>query len=221
MTRTLLDEPGLSTDWSIDGMDAGLRTISDGSVGVASLSSRLRLSNVRDYKDRFILSMMQDQARGENPGFLPLKRDEKAKMAWLADSGRHTPVGYYIYWDARRSFSRYAHGYVQMPSTFSQVYVVPGVRRRGIATRMLHDFISRGSSGALWVESPKPETVALLHKLGYHESNERYELWQMMEGLTRWVLADEVVWNGTGMSRECPEAWVWAGDSSVGMDYLR
>ena len=220
MTQSMTEETGLSTcgdvcDFSVaPSSDIPYRT--EGHVAL-----RLHVSQVRDYKDRFILHMLQTEARRENPGFLFLKPEEKAKIFWADVEGERRPVGYYVYWPSGRVFSKYAHEYVQMPTTFSQVYVVPDMRRRGIATKMLQDFISKAPSGAIWVESPMAETVALLHKLGYQEPNERYEVWQMMEGLSRWVLADEVVLGRSELSRECPEAWVWAGDAGVGISDLR
>ena len=220
MTRTFMEETGLSTFGEI----CALSVKSSSALGLGQegrTAPKPRLSPVRDYKDRFILRLLQTEARQENPGFLYLKPEEKAKLVWVESGEGRMPVGYYVYWEARSMFSKYDHGYVQLPAAFSQVYVVPEMRRQGIATRMLQDFIAHAPSGALWVESPKHETVALLHKLGYHEPDEKYELWQMMEGLSRWVLADELVLKRSELSRECPEAWVWAGDAGVGISSLR
>jgi len=174
---------------------------------------------VRDYKDKFILHLLQAEARGESPGFLFIRPGERANIMWAEVEGERAPAGYYVCWDPRRAFSKHAHEYVRWPATFSQVYVVPGMRRRGMATRMLQDFIGPAPPGEIWVESPRAETVALLHKLGYREPNQPYELWQVMEGLSRWVPAEEIGRGRAGLSPGCPEAWLWARDG--GMSGLR
>jgi GNAT superfamily N-acetyltransferase len=220
MTRTMMEEAGPSTLGAICEFDARSGSAPRRGLGELAVSG-LHLAPVRDYKDRFILRMLQGEARKENPGFLLLQPAEKAKVAWADAQEGRIPVGYYVYWEPRRAFSKHSHGFVQLPATFSQVFVIPGMRRRGIATRMLRDFISRAPSGAVWVESPKLETVALLHKLGYNEPDQRYELWQMMEGLSRWVRAEEIAPRSSDLSPECAEAWVWAGDGGVGISELR
>ena len=220
MTRTFMEETGLSTFGEI----CALSVKSSSALGLAReerTALKPRLSPVRDYKDRFILRLLQTEARQENPGFLYLKPEEKAKLVWIESGEGRIPIGYYIYWEARSMFSKYDHGYVQLPAAFSQVYVVPEMRRKGIATRMLQDFIAHAPSGALWVESPKDETVALLHKLGYHEPDEKYELWQMMEGLSRWMKIEDFVIRAKLVPPSVEELRVWCGDTSVVMEDLR
>ena len=54
-----------------------------------------RVSNVRDYKDRFILRMLQDEARRENPGFrLFDSGSQRAKVFWIGAGYNQRPVGY-------------------------------------------------------------------------------------------------------------------------------
>jgi GNAT superfamily N-acetyltransferase len=184
------------------------------------VKARLRFSNVRDYKDRFILRSLQSHARKENPGFLYLiEGREKARLVWSGEGGAIEPVGYYIFSVPRHEFSRYAHGMVQFPKALSQMYVREEHRRRGVATRMVKDFISHCNHDPIWVESPKQETKALLRKLGYFEPNVPYEMWQMMEGLSRWIRVDAVVRARVPTSAE--ELRVWCGDDYMVLEDLR
>jgi GNAT superfamily N-acetyltransferase len=183
---------------------------------------QLHISKVRDYRDRFILRQLQAEARVENPGFLYLiEGKEKAKMVWAGDKEGREPAGYYIYGLPRREFSKHAHEVVHFPAVFSQVYVRPEFRRRGVATRMLQDFIQCSGGDTIWVESPKGETVALLHKMGYYEPNLRYELWQMMEGLSRWMKVDDLVIRAQLVPESSEEFRVWQWDTSVDLKDLR
>ena len=189
---------------------------------ITTASLNLRLSKVRDYRDRFILRQLQEMARKENPGFLFLiEGREKAKVIWVEKDGRRVPAGYYVFCEPRREFSRYAHGHVPFPMTLSQLFVCEEFRRRGVATRMVQDFIHHSSLDAIWVESPKAETKALLNKLGYFEPNVPYELWQMMEGLSRWMRIEEVVIRAKLVSASAEELRVWCGDTYMVLEDLR
>ncbi|MEM0449863.1 MAG: GNAT family N-acetyltransferase [Methanomassiliicoccales archaeon] len=183
-------------------------------------SLNLHLSTVRDYKDRFILKYLQTRARVENPGFVFFKyKKEKAKLAWIDNSMSKEPVGYYIFIEPRHEFSKYAHEKVHFPMVLSQLYVCPEYRRRGIATRMIQDFILNCNHDPIWIESPKQETKLLLHKMGYFEPDMPYELWQMMEGLSRWVRADKFCKGSVKKSSE--ELHVWCGDDFMSLNDLR
>lgn len=183
---------------------------------------QLHISKVRDYRDRFILRGLQDEARVENPGFLYLiEGKEKAKIVWAKRERGMVPAGYYIYREPRREFSKYAHSMVQFPMLFSQVYVRPEFRRKRVATRLMHDFIHHSGSDTIWVESPKNETKALLNKLGYYEPHIRYELWQMMEGLSRWMKIEDFVIRAKLVPPSAEELRVWCGDTSVVLEDLR
>lgn len=182
----------------------------------------LRLSKVRDYRDKFILRGLQDEARIENPGFMYLiEGKEKAKIVWVQRDRGMEPVGYYIYREPRREFSKFAHGMVSFPMLFSQVYVRPEFRRKRVATRLLQDFIHNSGFDTIWVESPKSETKALLNKLGYYEPHIRYELWQMMEGLSRWMKIEDFVIRAKLVPASAEELRVWCGDTSVVLEDLR
>jgi hypothetical protein len=183
---------------------------------------QLRVSKVRDYRDKYILRGLQDEARVENPGFMYLiEGKEKAKMVWVKKEQGLEPAGYYIYREPRREFSKYAHSVVQFPMLFSQVYVRPEYRRKRVATRLVHDFINHSGSDTIWVESPKNETKALLNKLGYYEPHIRYELWQMMEGLSRWMKIENFVIRAKLVPATAEELRVWSGDTSVVLEDLR
>jgi GNAT superfamily N-acetyltransferase len=186
------------------------------------MTPRLHISRVRDYRDKFILRGLQDEARAENPGFLYLiEGKEKAKIVWIERETGMIPAGYYIYREPRREFSKYAHSIVQFPMVFSQLYVRPEYRRRKMATRLLQDFIHHSGGETIWVESPKDETKALLNKLGYHEPHIRYELWQMMEGLSRWMRIQDFVVRAKLVTASVEELRVWCGDTSVELEDLR
>ena len=183
---------------------------------------QLHISKVRDYRDKFILRGLQDEARVENPGFLYLMEGkEKAKIVWAKLERGLVPAGYYIYREPRREFSKYAHSMVQFPLVFSQVYIRPEYRRKRVATRLMQDFIHCSGSETIWVESPKNETKALLNKLGYYEPHIRYELWQMMEGLSRWMKIEGFVIRAKLVSASVEELRVWCGDTSVVLEDLR
>ena len=191
-------------------------------VKTGSVCQGLRLSHVRDYRDKFILRSLQAEARKENPGFVWfIDGRERAKLIWSFEDGHRMPVGYYIYVEPRSDFSRYANGIVQFPKTLSQIFVQENVRRQGVATRMVRDFIVHAPPGPIWVESPKRETVALLTKLGYCEPKQKYELWQMMEGLSRWVKGEDLLLQRAIMQLQGTDNWVWSGDAPVGISALR
>ncbi len=183
---------------------------------------QLHIARVRDYRDKFILRGLQEEARRENPGFLYLiEGKEKAKIVWARGENGMVPAGYYIYREPRREFSKHAHAVVQFPMLFSQVYVRQEFRRRHVATRMMQDFIHRSGFDTIWVESPKNETKALLNKLGYYEPHIRYELWQMMEGLSRWMKIEDFVVRAKLVPTSAEELRVWCGDTSVVLEDLR
>lgn len=195
----------------------------DGPAAVTdSARPKLHISRVRDYRDKFILRQLQMEARTENPGFLYLiEGKERAKIVWAETGEGRVPIGYYIHCGPRRGFSKHAHAVVQFPATFSQVFVRREWRRRGVAMRMMQDFIHHWGGDTIWVESPKSETKALLNKLGYYEPNIRYELWQMMEGLSRWMKIEEFVIRAKLVPTSAEELRVWCGDTSVGIEELR
>ncbi|MDD1755487.1 MAG: GNAT family N-acetyltransferase [Methanomassiliicoccales archaeon] len=205
-------------------LDIGRTRTEAGTSTSSSVEQRpqLRVSRVRDYRDKYILRGLQDEARVENPGFMYLiEGKEKAKMVWVEKERGLEPVGYYIYREPRREFSKYAHSVVQFPMLFSQVYVRPEFRRKRVATRLVYDFINHSGSDTIWVESPKNETKALLNKLGYYEPHIRYELWQMMEGLSRWMKIENFVIRAKLVPATAEELRVWCGDTSVVLEDLR
>jgi GNAT superfamily N-acetyltransferase len=148
----------------------------------------LRFVRVRDYKDKFILRMLQEEARKENPGFKWFDDcSQDAVLTWTMRDGTMEPMGYILvtreFYD-RKKGSDNGHWY---PYTLNQLFVRKGTRRNGIGTGLLSYFIKNGESVSVWVESPKWETQAMLSKLGYKETRDRYEVWQMREGLTLWT----------------------------------
>jgi ribosomal protein S18 acetylase RimI-like enzyme len=182
---------------------------------------------VRDYKDRAILRNLQSYARSENPGFVWFDEEkERAKLAWIRKGREGEAVGYCISKEGRYEYSAYAKRDVYVPRYISQIFVQPERRRRSIASMMICNFVSEGGTGSLWVESPKRETIALLHNLGYHESRERYQLWEMMFGLTCWARygqIEEAILPGNQelTSATYYEPWLWSGDSAIEMAMLR
>ena len=182
---------------------------------------------VRDYKDRAILRSMQSYARRENPGFVWFDEEkERAKLAWIRKGRDGEAVGYCISKEGRYEYSVYARRDVYVPRYISQIFVQQEQRRRLIASMMITDFVSEGGKGSLWVESPKRETIALLHNLGYHESKDRYQLWEMMFGLTCWAQYGQIEetilpGNQESTSATYQEAWLWSGDSAIEMTTLR
>lgn len=149
---------------------------------------RIHLVKVRDYKDKFILKVLQDEARRENPGFKYYSEGrEEAMLAWSNAGGVLVPSGYLIK-SNERPFIRKGEGRtIWYPETLTQVFVKKEKRRLGIGMALMSRYVSGSSDLPIWVESPKWETRTILKKLGYDETEERYELWQMMEGLTKWV----------------------------------
>ncbi|MCE5295514.1 MAG: hypothetical protein LLG16_00195 [Euryarchaeota archaeon] len=148
----------------------------------------LRFVRVRDYKDKFILRMLQEEARKENPGFKWFDDcAQDAVLTWNQRDGAMEPAGYILatreFYD-RKKGSDNGHWY---PYALNQLFVRKGARRNGIGTGLLSYFIKNGRGGSVWVESPKWETQAMLSKLGYKETRDRYEVWQMREGLTLWT----------------------------------
>ena len=182
---------------------------------------------VRDYKDRAILRNLQSCARSENPGFVWFDEEkERAKLAWIRKERDGEAVGYCISKESRYEYSDYAKREVYVPRYISQIFVQQEQRRRSIASMMISNFVSEGGTGSLWVESPKRETIALLHNLGYHESRDRYQLWEMMFGLTCWALYEQIgetihLGNQELTSATYCEPWLWSGDSAIEMDMLR
>jgi len=182
---------------------------------------------VRDYKDRAILRSLQSYARRENPGFVWFDEGkERAKLAWIRKGREGEAVGYCIFKEGRYEYSAHAKRDVHVPRHISQIFVQEEQRRRSIASMMVNDFVSEGGTDSLWVESPKRETIALLHNLGYHESRDRYQLWEMMFGLTCWARngqIEETILPGNQelTSATYCEPWLWSGNSAIEMATLR
>ncbi|MEM2944507.1 MAG: hypothetical protein QXN93_03075 [Methanomassiliicoccales archaeon] len=151
----------------------------------------LRISRVHDYKDRFILQILQKEAFVECPGFKNVKANWKSKIAWINKDNVWVPAGYYMYSEMGVQETKYSEMKVVFPLTLHQIYVIPDLRRLGICTFMMLDFISMSDSRVIWIESPFDATKHILRKLGYKETEERYELWQMMEGLSKWIRIEE------------------------------
>jgi hypothetical protein len=170
---------------------------------------------------------MQSCARHENPGFVWFDENkERAKLAWIRKGRDGEAVGYCIFKEGRYEYSSHARRDVYVPRYVSQIFVQQEQRRRSIASTMISDFVSEGGTGSLWVESPKRETIALLYKLGYHESRDRYQLWEMMFGLTCWARygsIEETILPGSQelTSATYHEPWLWSGDSAIEMAMLR
>ncbi len=187
----------------------------------------LRFIPVRDYKDRSILRGLQLCARGESPGFVWFDdENDKAKLAWIRRGRYGEAVGYCISKEGRNEYSAHAKRDVYVPRFISQIFVIKEQRRRSIASLMIDDFVSEGGSGTLWVESPKRETVDLLHKLDFHESRERYQLWEMMFGLTCWSRTGNMNRSILPVNQELTSAdyyqpWLWSGDNAVEIATLR
>lgn len=147
----------------------------------------VKIVRVRDYKDRFIFKSLQIEARKENPGFKWYKdRSQDAFIAWSIIDGAIEPSGYVLttkeFFDRTRG-AEHSHWY---PETLNQLFVRKSFRRNGVGTALLKNHISSQDGDQIWVESPKWETRTMLTKFGYEETNDRYEIWQMREGLTRW-----------------------------------
>lgn len=182
---------------------------------------------VRDYKDRAILRILQSCARSANPGFVWYDEEkERAKLAWIRKGRNGEAVGYCISKEGRYEYSAHARRDVYVPRYISQIFVQQGQRRRSIASMLISDFVSEGGTGSLWVESPKRETIALLHNLGYHESRDRYQLWEMMFGLTCWARYGQIEETILPVNQELTlanyhEPWLWSGDSAIEMATLR
>jgi len=152
----------------------------------AVIDDRSKIVKVRDYKDKFILRMLQQEARKETPGFRWFdERSQNAEISWSDREGMLEPSGYMLitpeFYDRRNG----SDGFHWYPDTLNQLFVRKEFRRNGIATGMISRF-ANDRSGPIWVESPKWETRAILDKIGYKETHERYEIWQMREGLTKW-----------------------------------
>jgi hypothetical protein len=187
----------------------------------------LKFVPVRDYKDRAILRGLQLCARSENPGFVWFDEEkDRAKLAWIRKGRYGEAAGYCIFKEGRYEYSDYARRDVYVPRFISQIFVTKEQRRRSVASMMVGDFVSGGGAGKLWVESPKRETIALLQKLGFRESRERYQLWEMMFGLTCWACYGEtenviLPCDQSLTSANCDEPWLWSGNSAVEMATLR
>ncbi len=183
----------------------------------------LKFVPVRNYKDRAILRSLQRCARSENPGFVWFDEEkDKARIAWIRRGREGEAVGYCIFREGRFEYSTHAGRDVYVPRLISQIFVQEEQRRRSIASRMIDDFVSAGGIGPLWVESPKRETIALLRNLGYHESRDRYQMWEMMFGLTCWARYDKIeetiLQNCQEMTSETHHwPWLWSGDDATEM----
>jgi len=177
---------------------------------------------VSDYRDRFILHKLQQEALVNDPGF-PLfdPKKHKAKVAWIGKGAKREAVGYYLYREGTPMRHPSAIGVVQYPRTFSQVFVVPERRHRGIASRMVLDFVGYCGTEQVYVDSPKKETQALLKKLGYHETPRAYQLWEMLEGLSCWERDEKEGDYLLEPSNRCIRQWVWSGIEGVGLGELR
>ncbi|QLH74957.1 MAG: hypothetical protein HPY73_05575 [Methanomassiliicoccales archaeon] len=184
MPQTFDDETYRSI-WTKDIWSTG--NLKDASSSLVNIDEdMINLVKVRDYKDEYILSILQRDARIENPGFkLHDRSKQEAVIAWTRVEGSKIPSGYYLVTKEHYVGGSYPHWY---PRTLNQLYVIKRMRRKGIGMRLLSDFISSDRSGKIWVESPKWETKNMLEKVGYSETQEPYEIWQMREGLTLWVL---------------------------------
>ncbi len=182
----------------------------------------IRLRIVRDYRDRFILYKLQEEALLNDPGF-PLfdATIQKAKVAWAGEGAKRKAVGYYLYREGTPIRHPSAIGVVQYPRTFSQVFVVPEHRRQGIASTMMLDFIEHNSAEQVYVDSPKKETKALLARLGYHETPRAYQMWEMLEGLSCWVKDELEAEYLLEPSSRCIRQWVWSGIEGVGLAEMR
>jgi hypothetical protein len=161
-----------------------------GDYGSRGIGKGTHIVKVRDYKDKFVLRTLQDEARRETPGFkYYIEGREEALLAWSNVKEEMVPSGYVIK-SLERPFRHKGEEYDQWyPETLTQLFVKKEKRRLGIGMALVTKHIS-GRDLPIWVESPKWETRAILKRLGYEEAEERYELWQMMEGLTKWVQND-------------------------------
>jgi GNAT superfamily N-acetyltransferase len=192
------------------------------SLSEEAIPKLVRLRCVRDYRDRFILRKLQQEALLNDPGF-PLfdPKVHKAKIAWTEQGSVREAVGYYLYREGTPMRHPSAIGVVQYPRTFSQVFVVPDHRHRGIASGMVLDFIEHNGTEQVYVDSPKKETQALLKKLGYHETPRAYQMWEMLEGLSCWERDEKEEEYLLEPSNRCIRQWVWSGIEGVGLGELR
>lgn len=159
-----------------------------GDIEDRGIGQSIRLVKVRDYKDKFVLKVLQDEARRESPGFRYYTEGrEQALLAWVNVKGDLVPSGYLIKSIERPFRPKEENRNLWCPETLTQLFVRKERRRLGIGMALMSKHVSGRGNGPVWVESPKWETRAILKKLGYDETEERYELWQMMEGLTKWV----------------------------------
>ncbi|HTY47745.1 MAG TPA: hypothetical protein VMB46_08805 [Methanomassiliicoccales archaeon] len=183
----------------------------------------VKITGVRDYRDRYILRALQEEAKGADPGFPLLEPSkQKAKIVWVDSTELLEPAGYYIYEDGHphRHFS--ALGVVWYPTTFHQVYVRPEMRHHGIATIMFEDFISHTKDETICIESPKSESRSLLRKLGYEETERSYQMWEMLEGLSFWEplgKKDELTVNAARKERH--GYYVWSVEERIGLSEYR
>ncbi len=184
---------------------------------------QVKITGVRDYRDRYILRALQEEAKAADPGFPLLDPSkQKAKIVWVEASELLEPAGYYIYEDGHphRHFS--ALGVVWYPTTFHQVYVRPEMRHHGVATTMFADFIAYAKDGTICVESPKNESRLLLKKLGYVETERSYQMWEMLEGLSFWEPHEDKDELTVGAAkRERQGYYVWSEEERVGLSEYR
>jgi GNAT superfamily N-acetyltransferase len=163
-----------------------------GELDDRSIDQGIRLVKVRDYKDKYVLKVLQDEARRESPGFKYYAEGrEEAMLAWSNIKGEMMPSGYLIKGTERPYFSKGKNLNLWYPETLTQIFVRKERRRLGIGMMLMSKHVSGTNKPSIWVESPKWETRTILEKLGFAETEERYELWQMMEGLTKWVCKDQ------------------------------
>jgi GNAT superfamily N-acetyltransferase len=187
MHQWMFEEPdnsmAISEGWTGTTSDFAINAL----VAESERSVPIKLNKVHDYKDRFILRSLQEEARRESPGFLWYQeRAQRAKIAWVKGEDGLEPVGYYICDLQRPAHVPGISNDIWYPDSLAQIYVPKKHRRKGYGSRMVEDFLKERSEGPVWVESPRYETRSILNKLGLKETDGRYEIWQMMAGLTRW-----------------------------------
>jgi GNAT superfamily N-acetyltransferase len=187
MHQWTFEEPdnsmAISEGWTSSASDFTINAL----VAESERYAPIKLTKVHDYKDRFILRSLQEEARRESPGFLWYQeRAQRAKVAWVKGEGGLEPVGYYICDLQRPAHVPGIPKDIWYPDSLAQIYVSRKHRRKGYGQNMVEDFLRERSDGPVWVESPRYETRSILNKLGLKETDGRYEIWQMMAGLTRW-----------------------------------
>lgn len=112
---------------------------------------------------------------------------QRATMIWVKVGGEWEPAGYCIIRNEGIDHPRGEERSVLFPETLVQVFVSKGHRRKGLGRALLYHYAQGRAPRPLWVESPKWQTREILRQMDYEESRDRYEVWQMMEGLSKWV----------------------------------